>query len=474
VKTASTGMSASFGAKRSANSGTNLGGKFAAAITPDLLFRFVLGAFAVVTISLAVLIPAWEANDEPDHVRNIETLVSGRWYRIEPDAGYQPHQAPLYYLAIAGWQKVVGIDPWVPTLNANPGAPAAGQFTHDDAPAQRRVSVLRLPSIVFGLITIFLTRKIGRVVGLGEWGSVAAAAILASIPRFVFLSSVVTNDTLAITLGTLSIWLAVRSWQSKRFSDLVFLGVSTGLLLSTKLTAVPFVAVLTGLPLLRAAVTRFRGSPNAPGSATTAQSRFGRSILPPLLPALVMLVVAAPILISNHIRYGDPLATQASMDYLRNVIPGLIVSNTAFSWLGISVTSGFLTSFWYTSGWNQFRWRAITYTPLWVLAGIGLLGLLRGFRSRHREPDDVSQSATPTALLSFGLVGATSSVWILAASTTQWQARISFPALSAFAVLVVLGYKRLRLPTIVWFVLPLISTLGTLYAIQSDVLGRYY
>jgi Dolichyl-phosphate-mannose-protein mannosyltransferase len=447
--------------------------------TPDRVFRFLLSAFAITTLSLSVLLPAWEANDEPDHVRNVETLVSGRWYRIEKDAGYQPHQAPLYYLALAGWQKVAGFDPWTPTFAPNPAAPAGGQFTHDDAESQRRVVFLRLPSIALGLLTIWLTRRIARHVRLSEWGALAAAAIVATVPRFVFLSSVVTNDTLAITLGTLSILFAVRCWmadsQRAPLRDLLVLGVVSGLLLDTKLTPVPFVAVLVGLPILRTIRNEVQAGVARSKIAWSkiAWSNIARSSL----PAFTMLVVAAPVLISNHIRYGDPLASTASLEYFRSWIPALVIPNTAFSWLGITVTSGFLTSFWYTSGWNQFRWRAISYVPFWALSAIGFAGLVRGFRARRTpasQRDPSVAPAIPTLLLSSAALASASAVWILAANATQWQARLSFPALSAFAVLIVLGYQRLRLPTVLWFLLPALGAAGTLYAIHTDVVGRYY
>ncbi len=64
--------------------------------------------------------PAYESADEPGHVENIETLVGGHWYNLTPhcpltartifscENGNEAHQAPLYYLLLAGWQRAVG------------------------------------------------------------------------------------------------------------------------------------------------------------------------------------------------------------------------------------------------------------------------------------------------------------------------------------------------------------------------------
>src|SRR6185437_3385584 len=44
----------------------------------------VVLVFVIVTSIVAVKTPAWEANDEPGHVQNVESLVSGHWYSIPP------------------------------------------------------------------------------------------------------------------------------------------------------------------------------------------------------------------------------------------------------------------------------------------------------------------------------------------------------------------------------------------------------
>ena len=61
----------------------------------------VVGIFALLSSVVAATTPAWEAADEPDHVLNAETLVSGHWYRMDKGAGLQAHQAPLYYVFLA-------------------------------------------------------------------------------------------------------------------------------------------------------------------------------------------------------------------------------------------------------------------------------------------------------------------------------------------------------------------------------------
>ncbi len=443
-------------------------------INPNRAFRCLLGLFVLLTVSLSVLIPAWEANDEPDHFRNVQTLVSGRWYRMEPGAGYSAHQAPLYYLGLAAIQKAAGLSPFAPKLEGNPQAPQEGQYLHNDADSQRRVMLLRLPSILLGALTIWLTRKLARKSGHSEWGAVLAAAIVATLPRFVFLSSVINNDTLVITFGVwatlLGVGLVVDDHVSMK--RLCGFGAVLGLMLEAKLSSIPIVIALAfGVVLARVRDRHREGGGVGPQSKQA------------LLIAAGILLFSAPVLLSNQLRYGDPLASKASVDYFRDLLPPLVAVPQTWDWFGSAVGSGFATSFWYVSGWNQFRWKAQTYVPLWFFATVGLFGCLVKTKisvvAQNVPPDklaDEGKQATSgiVGLLVGVAIASVSVVWLLATQTTQWQGRTSFPGLGAFATLISIGYRRLRIPTLVQFVLPALTLAGTLYAIHTDVINRYF
>jgi Dolichyl-phosphate-mannose-protein mannosyltransferase len=480
------------------------GSRRALRLEPNHVFRCLLGLFVLLTLALAVLIPAWEANDEPDHFRNVQTLVSGRWYRLEPGAGYSAHQAPLYYLGLAGIQKVAGLSPFTPTLEDNPQRPQRGRYVHNDANSQRRVVLLRLPSIVLGVLTIWLTRRVAQRAGLSAWGSVLASAIVATLPRFVFLSSVITNDTLVITLGAWATLLAVGLVVDDQLSTrrLLGFGVVLGLMLETKLSALPIVVALALGVVLARWVQRGRITGSDASKTVTSKLSIGAGAA--MIAGLIF--VAMPVLLSNQLRYGDVLASKASVEYFRQLLPPLVAVPGGWDWFGVAVGSGFATSFWYTSGWNQFRWKAETYVPLWFLAVVGLLGCFAKRRNTDRAalPSHVSNTATSktskttaktTAKMAaktapsiegrepnsavIGLLGgvalaSASVVWFLATQTTQWQARTSFPGIAAFATLIGIGYHRLRIPIALQFLLPTVTLAGTLYAIHSDVINRYF
>lgn len=412
-----------------------------------------LGIVVLIAASLSCLIaattPAWEANDEPDHMMNIQKLVAGEWYRIEPNAGYAPHQPPAYYLLVAGVQRLFAQDAFVIAPQQGDGDVANGQFSHgepQESRDRRRLLPLRLLSVVLGALTIVLTSRVARRLGASAWNAVAAAATVAFVPRFVFSSSFVNNDALATTLGAVITLLFVRVWQGDHKTDRrpwrlpLLLGIALGALAATKLITLPMIAFV-GL----AALWRLRRTPRLA-----------------VLVVVGAMILSMPVFVSNQIRYGDPIASRASVDYFRSWIPALVLQIHTTDWLVKAVGSGFLTSFWYTSGWNQFRWRGPTYVPLWGLAAIGTLGNLR---RRHER--------SGTVVCLFVFASAVSSVWVLAWNTTQFQARLAFPGLAAFGSVVVLGWQRWRAPRWLPFVLPFLGLMGTIYAINTDIFNRY-
>jgi len=167
--------------------------------------------FVVLSAVIAIRTPAWESSDEPGHVQNIETLVGGHWYRMGPNTGNEAHQAPLYYIVMATWQRVSGQPARIP----NPGDAtfanhrSRGLFLHHTAADHRFLLWLRLPNVLLGAATILLTALAVRRLTSDPWTPVVAASIVAFTPRFVFLSAFVTNDNLVNLLGALLTFLAV-------------------------------------------------------------------------------------------------------------------------------------------------------------------------------------------------------------------------------------------------------------------------
>lgn len=425
--------------------------------TPRRALVLVCLAFVALSLLVTIATPWGEANDEPDHVLNVETIIRGHWYRIEDGAGFQPHQAPLYYLGLAGWQRLVGVsskDGLVrDQYQYTPQGPAV--FRHDrtgDGDAQRLFAFLRLPSIALGLLTILLTAASARRLSRNPWTSVLAAAVVAFLPRFVFLSGVINNDNLANALAagaTLLAVVIVTTELSKRalIGTAVGLGILAGLLALTKFSTLPLVAAwVLALVLARAQVRR----------RLWAVAAF----------AAVFLATTSWWFAMNINWYGDPLAKTASEQHLRRALPGLIADGLTVHRALVEVPKTLWWSFVYTSGWNQFRWAWWWYLPFWMLVGVGLVGLVS-----HKAPVFGRR-----ALLMLTTIAALAlaSIWVLAIDSTAAQARIAFIGLPALAVLIALGYERLRVSVPLSFVLPFIGLIGTVVALRRDVFNVFW
>jgi hypothetical protein len=421
---------------------------------PAVALAAVVAGFVALALAVAVLTPPWEANDEPDHVRNVQSLVEGRMYQIGD--GFESHQAPLYYVALAGWQLALGIEPRVPSLVSRESS-ALGRFRHDtsnDGADQRLVTSLRLPGIGFGVLTLLLTAATARLVSRDPWTPVVAAAVVAGVPKFVFLSGVVNNDNLATLAGALTTFAALHLLLRPPASDRERLiacgvvGICVGATLLSKATAGTIV-----LPALVAVVAIAR--------------RAGRMAAHVAALAVGALLVAGQWLVYNVLTYGDPLGLGAQTAYLRSVIPALFVEGGHLDRMLVAVPRGAWKSFWYVSGWNQFSWPEWAYFPFWGGIAVALV--------RWLQPGDTATRVPRRALVLLGAaaLAGISTVLIVGAFTTQEQARIGFIGLSAIAVLVALGLERWRAPLVLRFALPALGLIGTVIAIRQDIVGIY-
>ena len=226
------------------------------------------------------------------------------------------------------------------------------------------------------------------------------ASIVAFLPRFVFLTSFVTNDNLVDLLGdpTHLCCAAVRAETGS-------LGYGRG-------------------GCRHWVVTDHEGigatSRNSSHSACLHGDRLEEAYRDPrdrcaLGPRGHQLVPGA-----DSVRYGDPLARAASSRYLAQV-GGLGTFLTPYKvgdplrLIFVQVPDRILNSFWYQSGWNQFHWK----WPISLFFSVVLLAALRGLVHRH-----VDRRALVT-LWTVAIAGFLS-VWVVATETSTYQARYTF------------------------------------------------
>jgi 4-amino-4-deoxy-L-arabinose transferase-like glycosyltransferase len=430
---------------------------------PVITLLAILAGFIALGTVIAIKTPAWESGDEPSHVENIETLVSGHWYGMNSHCGLtdgfkaplvhcsgaEAGQAPLYYLVFAGWQTLVGIPPRSP-VNSDP-APSFittnGLFIHHNANDWHFLLWLRLPNVLLGALSLLVAFFAIREITDDPWSPVVGAAFVACLPRFLFLSSFVTNDNLVNLLGALFTLAALRYVRAPGPWRIALVGAVFGLLVATKQSAV---TVGVGLLVMVLVVKRRRLRAQHVAIASVAA-----------------LATGGWYLVQNTIRYGDPLARTATTRYLMDsgglgVWPGLPYRVIhPFALIFFDVPRRIFDQFWYVSGWNEFHWSWPVNLLFWSACAAALLGLIR----HHVEHLTL---VTLTAIVITALL----SVWVLAFQTATYKPSYALVGVTALAALVALGVERWRLPA--RFLLPAMGLCGTLVAIQQNVLAVHW
>ncbi|HEY3342241.1 MAG TPA: glycosyltransferase family 39 protein, partial [Anaerolineae bacterium] len=146
----------------------------------------ILAVFAISTFIQSVGVPIFEGSDEQRHYAYARYLIHNfalpphyktntdipYVYSVEQEAG----QPPLYYLPVA--------------LGVHLG---------------------RLVSIAFGLLTLWAVSRLARAITPDRPAvGLQAAALVGSVPGFLYVHATITNDVAPILFVTLSLWMVAR------------------------------------------------------------------------------------------------------------------------------------------------------------------------------------------------------------------------------------------------------------------------
>jgi hypothetical protein len=194
------------------------------------LLALLMAAHIVLAAWYSVVVPLWEAPDEPDHYQYAWFLATQRHFPTEmmpllfPDTD-EAHQPPLYYVAGALLIPVLGDAPVLirqnPYFSWGPGPTKNAWVFHTaDEWFPYRDWVLsahwmRLLSALFGAWLIYLVFRLVQVI-LPErpWIALGAAALTALRPGMLSSSGTISNDTAVGAFGTLALLLLAQAWRS--------------------------------------------------------------------------------------------------------------------------------------------------------------------------------------------------------------------------------------------------------------------
>ncbi len=413
----------------------------------------VLVGYVALTLAYLVSIPPWEAPDEPAHFLRIRNLACGldlgqakgwtcadprpeedlgTWYVQPVDSAdpstaicrnvlppmrkpwdrrhlfssYMSGRPPLGHLTFVPW--FVSREAIYPPALLNPDYPRVRSpvFLHglDRDPSLSasvtNLRLLRIPGVLWGLITVCSTWVCGRLLVPEKPGvALTAAALVAFLPQFTFLSAYLSSDGFAVAASAL-----LTTW------------VLYGLLRR----GVPFWVWLAGAIMLLALAVGARL--NAAGlaamvgvGAVLAPRRRHLGAAAGLLAAIMGAgFIALPAVWEIYFDQAD-----ASLGW-----GGAMALMTALDLLGRSFVGVF--------GWMRIELPAVFY---WTAAGSTVLfaGLAMAWIRRPGVETEKRREAAAT--LSAGIALVAGSALLHALSIGQAQGRYLFPALPALASL---------------------------------------
>jgi 4-amino-4-deoxy-L-arabinose transferase-like glycosyltransferase len=393
--------------------------------------------FVLLAVATSAATPPFEAPDEGSHFLYIHNLLETHQLPVLEDkaATYasksvQRHHPPLYYLvgaALISWtQRGDVVNTY---LQDNPYA-AIGTVTDNNQnvylhspnpPPDQTITavwILRLYSMALGagtLVFVYLTGKLafGARVGL------LAMLLVASMPMFVFISASVNNDNLVTLCYAAGVYWSLRLWRQRTISrrDVIVTGVILSGAALSKLTGLTLFGVLY-LAVLWGAYRR------------TFTWRQAITLIAGSLAMAALL--AGWWYLRNWSLYGDPLALQATLRVWARG-PGPAAWSVVLGDL-----KGVWESLWMILGHFNVRGPDWLYVYADVISMIGVLGIALAFltKTMRRRLD-----------ISLFLLLVCAVVFVSFAFTTRQinvsQGRILFPALAAFAPLLVMGWESI-------------------------------
>ena len=414
--------------------------------------------------------PLYEGPDEQGHYHYAVYLAQngsmplilgsatglGRSPVEETELGHHP---PLYYGLLSAtlwtfdardmmptWVEAVSLDE-VPKS----GVPPPLKFRHgwDEvvpvSPEVRVFRVLRLWSVLFGVVSLLCTYRIGCVV-FPQRRVIASAAVvfLVSLPRWSFTHGVLDNGNLASMWSHLALASCVtasaRGVPGPRAS--LMIGLWTGLALVTKLNSLFLVGVVGVL---------FAG--------TWVVRRAGlRDVLVGGVCAGVPVVLLSGwFFVRNELLYGDLLGQKVHMQAFAPTALG----DRSWEWLSGGFLPRVLESSVGALGWGSV---VLPSVVTWLFGGLLLAAVVGWFASvtrvaRFRE--------VPFVLLVIAALAVAAILVRFNMTFAQPQGRYLYPAAGAIALLLAAGWHRVFGP---WFVRvvwlgPLLGTASVFVAV---------
>lgn len=446
-----------------------MGFSLPAFVRRNLGITLILVAFVVLGVLYSVVNPLAEAPDEDWHYDYVKYVADGHGLPVlhfDPSKnivhGTVGHHPPLYYGLSALLTFWINTDDAESLLWDNPhflaGLPHLSAFgnknriIHTDAEAfpyrgtALAMHIVRLLSVLFSGITVLSTYLIALEI-FPEWKSLAlgAAALNAFNPQFLFIGARISNDTAVTAFSALVLLGTVRLLKrGATRGRLIWLGVTLGLALLSKISALALLPLVAAALVIRAIRQR----------SFASLVKWGLVVF-----SLAFLIAWWPYL-RNWLLYRDPLATNVWLATVNLRLPTPSLIELVDEFWGLEI------SFWAVFGWMNILVHEVIYQSLAAMTRLATLGLLLlVVRQFVKVPGSVEGGRSPTlltkwrtfldnprqldrpaqlGLLLLGLWSALVFVSLLRFMQIQFgaQGRYLFPAIPAISIFILLGLNQ--------------------------------
>lgn len=412
------------------------------------LLLLIVAGYALLALVYNFYTPPYEGPDEPQHFAYVLWLAQRNEFPPQGDAAWETpveqeaSQPPFYYLLASIPARLVDLDNPPATFRPNPNfmGPFPRDFPDNDNhavhyPGERpplqggwlAFYGARVVTTLFGILLLVSMHGLARQLWpASQRNALLTTLFVGSIPQVIFLGSVVSNDIPVAALSTLALWrlaVVLRGEHSAR--QLFFAGVALGLATLTKVSA----GVLA-LPALLALLWLWQSQRQTMGQLLRTAFWLGAGAF----------LVAGWWFIRSWLLYGSPLGLET-----HDATPWAIANPEELDqawrrWWEV------FRSFWIWLGWGTVRPPFITYYILFSFFLLALPGLalrlpaaLRALRARQLAPRTILLAFLVIALL---VTGVFLEVWMR--RVVAPYGRLLYPAISAVAVLLILGWSALH------------------------------
>jgi hypothetical protein len=405
----------------------------------------------VLSLGYLIITPAFEAPDEGDHLRyafHIShtgelPLIRGTWKELgrpQEDEATQAYHPPGYYGLLALTMRAAGHRDTVPVLRMNPGFadwenedPGLNLHYVHGADERSPVSsemrllwLLRGWSVLFGLIAVFATYRLGRLAFPGN-PIVAdlAAVLLACVPKWSYMHGVINNGIPASSLSTVVVLLLAMALVRRQLTPGmgVCIGVIAGMAIMSKLTALFLLPVMFTIYVV--------------GCCRWPNTR-RQTVVSAFLALAGLGLVTAGFFLRNLDLYGSLMALDVHQLSFHERIR--VPPEFAWEWITQYFYPNVFTSFVGHFGWwilPPLQWLVWLGSALTV---VSLLGWGLRLRVGRREGGEGSDSNTPVIVLLLGVSLIVFSVTLRYNFMMRGpHARYLFPALGPMMVLFAAG-----------------------------------